>query len=177
MNDHAERWQAALWRQFGAAIDMFANAVTDCPDDLWQKQIYHDPERPELTQFWVVAYHTLYFLDLYLSGTGDGFAPPEPFTTDRLEPDGEMPDQPFSRVQLQGYIDHCRRKCHDTLTALTDERAMAPSAFVRSGRRLSFYELQLYNMRHVQQHEGQLAMVIGQAGHYESLWISVAKSS
>lgn len=29
-------WRASTWNQFGAAIDMFSDAIHLCPDDLWQ---------------------------------------------------------------------------------------------------------------------------------------------
>jgi hypothetical protein len=28
-----------LWRQFGAAIDMFGTALCDYPDSLWEKKL------------------------------------------------------------------------------------------------------------------------------------------
>ncbi len=28
-------WKTMIWSQFGAAIDMLANAIRACPDDLW----------------------------------------------------------------------------------------------------------------------------------------------
>ena len=58
-----------LWKQFGAAIDMLENTLVACPRGLWGDR----SRRPE---FWYVAYHTLFFLDLYLSGSDEGFSPP-----------------------------------------------------------------------------------------------------
>lgn len=31
-----------LWRQFGAAIDMLDAALRDCPDALWEQQLWED---------------------------------------------------------------------------------------------------------------------------------------
>jgi hypothetical protein len=31
-----------LWRQFGAAIAMLNDALRDCPDELWEKQLWED---------------------------------------------------------------------------------------------------------------------------------------
>ena len=36
-------WKAALWQQFGAAIDMLENALRACPNDLWDDR----SRRPE----------------------------------------------------------------------------------------------------------------------------------
>src|SRR5438445_13680729 len=56
------KWKAILWQQFGAAIDMLENALVACPDELWSDRSRH----PE---FWYLVFHTLFFLDLYLSGS------------------------------------------------------------------------------------------------------------
>ena len=32
-----------LWRQFGAAIEMFGSALRDRPDELWEKRLWEDP--------------------------------------------------------------------------------------------------------------------------------------
>ena len=53
-------WKRDVWRQFGAAIDMLDNAITACPDAVWD-------DRSRQPEFWYLAYHTLFFLDLYLS--------------------------------------------------------------------------------------------------------------
>lgn len=34
----------ALWRQFGAAIDMLENALLACPSTLWTGLLWSDPE-------------------------------------------------------------------------------------------------------------------------------------
>ncbi len=46
-----------LWKQFGAAIDMLENALVACPNELWNTT----------SEFWYIAYHTLFYLDYYLT--------------------------------------------------------------------------------------------------------------
>src|SRR5262252_4616370 len=100
-------WRAILWKQFGAAIDMLDNALVACPDSLWRLRLWRDPLDhplpPELAEFWYLAYHTLFWLDLYLSGSAEGFAPPAPFTLDELDPDGAVPARPYTREELRTY--------------------------------------------------------------------------
>src|SRR6185312_8629503 len=114
-------WQGILWGQFGASIAMIENAIAACPDAVWS-----DPsKKPEWVRngvvgFWYVAYHTLFFLDLQLSGSVDGFAPPAPFDLAELDPAGVLPEQPYSRQELRSYAEHCREKCRRTLAALTE---------------------------------------------------------
>ena len=81
-------WKTSLWQQFGAAIDMLENAVRACPDELWRVRLWDDAELPESAEFWYIVYHTLFWLDLYLSGAVEGFAPPAPFNLDELDPAG-----------------------------------------------------------------------------------------
>jgi hypothetical protein len=77
-------WKTIIWQQFGAALDMLDNALRACPDELWRDRLWDDPsERPEYSQFWYRVYHTLFWLDLYLTGAEEGFAPPAPRHTDR----------------------------------------------------------------------------------------------
>ena len=115
-----------LWRQFGAAIDMLGDALRDCPDDLWEKILWEDqPDQWEaagFSAFWYLGYHTLFWLDLYLTGAEEGFAPPAPF--DLVEMDaGEVLPRTYTREELLGYLEYCRRKCQETIGALSHEQA------------------------------------------------------
>ncbi|MBK8931398.1 MAG: DinB family protein [Chloroflexi bacterium] len=115
-------WQTAVAQQFGAAIDMLEKVLVACPDELWRVRLWNDPQLPRSAEFWYVVYHTLFWLDLYLSGSVEGFMPPAPFTLDELDPAGIIPERAFSRDELQTYLAHGREKCRSTLSGLTDER-------------------------------------------------------
>ncbi len=156
-------WINIIWRQFGAAIDMLENALRACPDGLWSACLWNDPrQRPEFAEFWYIAYHTLFWLDLYLSGSMEGFAPPAPYTLDELDPAGLLPDRRYARDELLAYLDHDRRKCHSTIETLTDDQARQLCKFPWG--EVSFAELLLDNMRHVQEHAAQLQSAAGSAG-------------
>ena len=105
-------------------MDMLENALNACPDELWNERMWNDPGfPPEFSEFWYVAYHCLFWTDLYLSGAVEGFTPPAPFTLGELDPAGVLPDRQYTREELLAYLEHCRRKCRTTIEALTDERA------------------------------------------------------
>lgn len=168
-------WRTIIWQQFGAAIDMFENAVRACPDELWCEPLWDDPsELPEYAQFWYVVFHTLIWLDLFLSGGLEGFAPPDPFTRDQRDPVTLLPDKPYTKEQLQAYLDHGRKKCQATIEALTDEVAQRRCRF--GWGEVSFAELLLYNMRHVQEHASQLSLMLGQKGVSALGWATKARS-
>jgi hypothetical protein len=165
-------WKTSLFKQFGAAIDMLENALNKCPDELWEKIMWEDDTMPVgSSAFWNIAYHTLFWFDLYLSGTVDGFAPPAPFTLDELEV-GKV-TRVFTRTELQNYLAHDRKKCLETISALTDEEAQKVCRF--GWGELPFVELLLDNMRHVQEHAAQLNMFLGQNNHLASHWVTKAK--
>jgi hypothetical protein len=160
--------KAGIWQQFGAAIDMFSDAISLCPDHLWTAALWKDPEDARYGQFWFVAYHTLFWLDLYLTGSSEGFAPPAPFIR------GKLPEQPYTKDQLCAYLDQCRSKCQATIEALTGEKARRVCTF--EWMEPTFLELQLYSMRHVQEHAAQLNLLLGQNGVSGQDWVAIARN-
>ncbi len=173
-------WRTIVWKQFGAAIDMLDNALVACPDALWRQRLWPAPSDlpPEFAAFWYVAYHTLFWLDLYLFGSEEGFAPPAPFTLEELDPAGIVPESPYSREELRAYLASLRQQCQTTIETLTDERARQLVSFpwMRNGVAFSYLELQLYSMRHVQEHGAQLSLMLGQHGVQGDYgWVARAK--
>lgn len=165
-----------LWRQFGAAIDMFGEALRDCPDELWEKRLWADqPDQwvaAGFSAFWYLGYHTLFWLDLYLTGAEEGFAPPAPFDLVEMEA-GEVLPRTYTRAELLGYLAYCRRKCQETIGALSTEQAYQLCRFPWG--ELPFAELQLYNLRHVQEHGAQLHLFLGQQASQSTSWVSQAQ--
>lgn len=157
-----------LWQQFGAAIDMLDNAVTACPEDLW-----HD--RSRVPEYWYLVYHTAFFLDMYLSESADGFSPPAPFTLDELDPAGRLPERPYTKDELQRYLEHGREKCRAAIGALTEDAARRRCGFERLD--LTGAELLLYNMRHVQHHAAQLNLILRQTIDSAPGWVAKARST
>jgi hypothetical protein len=156
-----------VWQQFGAAIDMFSDAIHLCPEHRWTDALWKDEDDPRYGQFWFIAYHTLYWLDLYLGGTKEGFAPPPPFIR------GKLPDQPYTKDQIKNYLNECRQKCQATIEGLTDETANRVCKF--EWMEPTFLELQLYCMRHVQEHGAQLNLHLGQHDITGMDWVSKAR--
>ena len=152
-----------LWRQFSVAIDTFGNALRNCPDELWEKQLWKDqPDQwvaAGFSAFRYLGYHTLFWLDLYLTGAEEGFAPPAPFDLVEMEPHETLP-RIYTKEELLGYLDDCRQRCQETIRALTSEQANRLCRF--SWGELPFAELLLYTMRHVQEHAAQLSLFLAQ---------------
>lgn len=158
-----ENLKRSIWQQFGATIDTLANAINACPDALWHASLWSNPNRPpEFAQVWYLVYHALFWLDLYLYGSEEGFLPPVPFTLIEQYDNGPLPERAYTKAELQAYLDACRQKCKATIDALTDETAWRRCQFPWG--EASFVELLLYNMRHTQEHASQLNLFLGQKG-------------
>ncbi|MCA1609445.1 MAG: DinB family protein [Acidobacteria bacterium] len=159
-------WRSALWQQSGAAIDMLDNAVAACPEALWS-------DRSQTPAFWYVAFHTIFFLDFYVSESPDGFAPPSPFTLSEFNPEGELPERPYTKQELRGYLRHSREKCRRSIETLSDERARERTGFLDGS--LGRLELLFYNLRHVQHHAGQLNLLLRQKTQSAPRWVLRAR--
>jgi uncharacterized damage-inducible protein DinB len=170
-------WKTALWQQFGATIDMLENALLACPDSLWNGRLWNN----QGSHFWYVSYHTLFWLDFYLSGLPEEeFAPPAPFTLAELDPAGVLPERPYTKEELRAYLASLRQKCRTTIAELTDERARRAVEYPWGrGQAVSFLELQIYNLRHVHEHAAQLSLFLGQNGVPEEAlnWVPFAKDT
>ncbi|MCE1189466.1 MAG: DinB family protein [Ignavibacteria bacterium] len=140
-----------LLRQMCAAIDMLENAMDVCPDDLWD-------EGGEQPQFWYIAYHALFWLDFYSSESIEGYQPPVPFNLDEMDPAGLYPDRVYTREELLTYLEFGRNKVKAAIGNLTAEKAL--SRFVFGTLDISYGEMFLYNMRHVQHHAAQLNQLL-----------------
>src|SRR5258708_20979160 len=90
-------WKSAIRQQFHAAIDMLANAIQACPDSVWSGE----PPRA----FWYIAFHTLFFLDMYLAPVGEAeFRPPPPSGLTELA-DGVPPERTYTKDELLAYLE------------------------------------------------------------------------
>lgn len=161
-------WRTILWKQFGAAIDMLDADLMACPDSLWRQPVWPALSAPsERTEFWYIAYHALFWLDLHIFGSEEGFAPPAPFSlVEQEDATGPLPNRIYSRDELRAYLTSLRQKCRANIETMTDERARQPVNFpwMKEGENVSYVELQLYSMRHIQGHAAELSLLLGQHG-------------
>jgi hypothetical protein len=139
----------ALTRQYEAALCMLNDCLAQCPPDQWNAPVAR-------YAFWEVAYHTLCFVDLYLSPAEASFQPrPDLHPAGLVEFDNEHPSRPFSQPELLRYLQICLDKARTTLAPETGVSLESPSNF--PGRPSTRLELHLYNIRHIQHHTGQLS--------------------
>ncbi len=155
--------------QLLASLAMMNDCVQKCPADLWNNSEKVIAKYP----FWLVAYHTLCFVDLYLS-PGEAVYQPRPDLHPRgwQEFDDEYPSRTFTQPELLAYIQICREKIATVLgdgpDSETETSLLGPSGFSR----LAFtrIELHLYNLRHLQHHTGQLTAFLRRFS-VETSWV------
>ena len=149
-----------LWQQFGAAIQMLENAIVTCPEEVWAT------DKREF-DFWYNAYHTIFWLDYYLSDSSEAFQPTEPFGVTDLDPSGLLPERVFTRAELLAYLGLARQKCRQRIHHLEADRI-----FEGGSRDFTHLELLLYNLRHVQHHVGQLNQLLRQRTDDAPRWVA-----
>jgi hypothetical protein len=164
-------WPTMISRQYAAAVQMLRLAVEACPEKLWD-------DRTEGSPFWHLAYHALFFADLYLSKDDKAFEP-RSFHADKaqfLPGDYQefagivgTPDEALTREQLLEYADECLAKCRETFASLTEERALERCGFW--WYELNVGEFLLNSLRHTQHHAGQLAVLLRRRADIGVDWI------
>jgi hypothetical protein len=128
-------WSAALWQQFGAALEMLDNAVEACPVSLWRERLWsNSPDHPQPSggEFWFVA------------DSPSGAKPPSPFPAPALDAKDDPREQPYTKDALLAYFAYTKQKCHRTISTLTGERARIPYEFPwekGQGRPISYQEM------------------------------------
>jgi hypothetical protein len=141
--------------QFEASLCMLDDCINCCPPQQWDGLIGKYP-------FWQVVYHTLCFVDLYLSPDARSFELRDGRDGEAImhpagwkEFDDEYPSRRFEQVEMLAYLKVCRAKLLATLAAETAESLQGGSG--QPHLPFSRGELHVYSLRHVQHHTGQLS--------------------
>jgi hypothetical protein len=116
-----------------------------------------------------LVYHTLFWLDFYLTETPDNYSPPQPFTVSELDPEGVLPERVYTKTEILSYLNQGRKKCRQTIKDLTDQIANKHYKF--GSVEMSFGELLIYNVRHVQHGVGQLNLILRQKIDSAPRWV------
>jgi hypothetical protein len=136
-----------LAAQFEASLAMLKQCIAACPPERWEDKIANGTFR------WV-SYHTLFFVDLYLTPSEHSFEMRE------LNHRGGDEREPYPAVGLEkedalAYVDICRQKALDMIAAETGDSLKGPSGF--SWYKITRGEMHLVNIRHIQHHAAQLS--------------------
>ena len=162
----------ALQSQFLAALAMMRQVVNRCPDEAWDNET-------EQNRFWHIAYHGLFYTHLYLSPAADQMEPwPKARPNYNILGD-RMPFPPYTpvdhsipyrRADLVEYIDYCEAQVTGQLNSMDLTAKESGFAWIP----LSKLELQLYNLRHLQSHVGELAERLWSGYNVSTDWLGIA---
>ncbi len=142
---------------------MMREAISICQESIW-----HRSDRKPL--YWYTAFHALFWLDFYLTGREEGFAPPAPFTLDELDPAGIIPKEPYSKTQMLDYLEYINTKSADIFMNLSESRL---DQICDVGLKdISYFELLIDNLRHFQHHVGQLNTILRMEGDSAARWVT-----
>ena len=137
-----------LTGQFEAALCMLNECVQKCPQEHWEGKIANGTFRQ-------IVYHTLFFVDFYLSPSEAAFQLRDCHHRGGDERSSEAPSAGLTKDETLSYLAVCRQKALETLASEAPESLQRESGF--SWLPFSHGELHLYNLRHVQHHTGQMS--------------------
>jgi hypothetical protein len=153
--------------QYQAALEMLKETITKCPESIWNSPV-------DKTKFWHIAYHALFYTHLYLQDTEQAF---KPWAKHRQEYQfiGQTPwpphappkiGEPYDKESLLEYLAFCRQQVEERVPQL-DLEAASGFSWLPFGK----LELQIYTIRHLQQHTGELMERLGARADVEIHWV------
>ncbi len=156
--------------QYLAALDMLKQTITQCPAAIW-----NDPG--DKTAFWRIAYHALFYTQLYVQESEATFRPwprhrneyqflgPTPW------PPHEPPQigEPYDQAAVLDYLAFCQQQVREIVPRLDLNAASSGFDWLPFGK----LELQFYTIRHVQQHTGELMERLGTRAAVEIDWVGM----
>jgi hypothetical protein len=143
--------------QYLAALAMLKQAIERCPETLW-----YDPN--EKFRIWSKAYHVVFFVHLYLQDTEKDFVEWEK----HHDPDGAVP---FTKDEVLEYLTFVEKQVMERVP-LTDMEAESGFYWYPVNK----LELQFINIRHIQQHAGELYETLGMREGTELSWVGYNKT-
>lgn len=152
---------SVLLAQYHAALQMLKQAIEKCPPEMWD-----DPQ--DRNRFWQVAYHALFYTLLYSHTSLQTFQA-WPGHREAINRMGELPADSiaYTRAEILECWKHCREQI-DTL--LPQANLEGESGF--HWLRFSKLEALIYNLRHLEQHTGELMERLGSRAQIEVDWQS-----
>ena len=126
-----------LQSQYLAALAMLKQAILKCPSDVWDNPQDRD-------RFWFIAYHTLYYAHRYLKVSNRGY-------TRWKKPQYGKQGTAMSKEQVLEHLGTVEREVIEQVAVMNLNGGSGFANFLANKM-----ELQLYNIRHIQQHVGEL---------------------
>lgn len=141
-----------------ALLKMVEKAIELCPDGLWSKET----DQP---QFWQEVYHTLFYLDFYLSKNPKSHQSKFEFKENL----GEKPSRILTKNEITDYLKEVETKTKEIFKNLTTSEIEGKNSFWWTGPTLG-HRL-IYNLRHSQHHMGKINEILKKNGIEAAKWV------
>jgi hypothetical protein len=148
---------AILISQYLASLEMLKQTIDLCPESIWNA-----PD--DKNRFWQVAYHALYFVHEYLADSYEAFTP---WAKHRevYDFDESQSFEPYDKDTILEYLAFCQRHVAERVPQL---KLAEPEGH---GDAMTTLELQIYSIRHLMQHTGELMDRLGRRTGAEIDWV------
>jgi hypothetical protein len=148
---------AILISQYYASLEMLKQTITQCPESIWN-------EAGDKNKFWQVAYHALFFTHLYVADSEEAFIPWSKHRDGYDDFDGQPVVEPYDKDTVLEYLAFCQQEVAERVPRLNLEESFG-------GRPYTKLELQIYSIRHIMQHTGELMERLGSRTGAEIDWV------
>ena len=150
---------AILISQYLASLEMLKQTITQCPESIWNAQA-------DRNKFWHTAYHALFFTHLYVSDSEETFSPWIKHRAGYEDFEGLKDFVPYEKETILEYLSFCQ---HEVAGRLPRMHLDEQEGF--GDRTMSKFELQIYSIRHIMQHAGELMERLGSRTGAEIDWV------
>jgi hypothetical protein len=144
--------------QYLAALAMLKQVIIQCPQMLWNV-----PGNQE--EFWKKSYHTLFYVHLYLQNAEKDFVP-------WAKHHDLASNAPFTKDEVLEYLDFVEKQVVERVS-VTDLEADSGFYWYPVNK----FELQFINIRHIQQHTGELYERLGTHENIELDWVGYSHNT
>ena len=143
-------YKKAIKGQYQISLNMLKQAIEKCPDSMWNDQSFAN-------KFWQLAFHTLFYVDMYTQGTDENFVAWEKYKENfqhlgRDSKEDPIPVQDaYSKEDVLEYYNHILKDI-DARVDGTDMEAISAVSWITC----TSFELQIHNIKHIHHHVGMM---------------------
>ena len=148
-----------LISQYRAALEMLKQTIVQCPESIWNAA-------NDKNKFWQVAFHALYFTHEYLAESYETFTPWIKHRDGYEDFPAPQGGEPYDKESILAYLAFCQQEVAERVPRLKLEE---PDG--HGDRSLNTLELQIYSIRHLMQHTGELMERVGSRTGAEIDWV------
>ncbi|HEY3281820.1 MAG TPA: DinB family protein [Armatimonadota bacterium] len=149
--------RGALKREYHGSLAMLRQAIERCPEEVW---VSGDHPR----NYWRIAYHALFFAHFYLQPNADAFTRWEGHRPDThsLSDGPWLPNgtpevvEPYTKQELLDYLTLCDAMIDEGVDRIDLDAQECGFPWYQMPK----LDHQIVNIRHIQQHVGQMAELL-----------------